>query len=426
MNLLYNIAIFLYTLSIKISASWNSKAHKWVDGRKEVFSEIKSKVKQGEKIIWFHCSSLGEFEQARPVMEEFRKQNPEYKLLLTFFSPSGYEVRKDFSGADYVFYLPADTVANAKQFIQLINPALAVFAKYDFWFNYLKELERAEIPVAVFSAVFRKEQYFFKDYGFWFRNILATINTFFVQDENSRKLLKKIGIGNVVVCGDTRYDRVLQNAENAEHFPLLEKFRDENKIMLVAGSTWLEDERLIFQLLRKRKDTLSVRKSEVKLIIAPHETGEKRISKLIEVLEEVELSFVLFSEANEDNISNAEVLVIDSVGFLAQLYQYGDVAYIGGGFGNGIHNILEPAAFSLPVIFGPNYHKFKEATEMINLSMAFSIEKFSSLNSKINDLFFHSDKIISIKSRIAEFMQKKRGATKIVVAGLEKLLPKGK
>jgi len=422
MSIIYNLSIFLYTLSIRIAALWNIKARKWAEGRKNIFEEIKSKISQGDKIAWFHCSSLGEFEQARPVMEEFRKRKPEYKILLTFFSPSGYEVQKNYPGADYIFYLPADTAANAKRFVSTVKPVLAVFSKYDFWFNYLKELEANNIPVVVFSAVFRNEQYFFKIYGFWFLNILSGIDVFFVQDDKSRKLLKRAGIGNAVVSGDTRYDRVMQNAAIAKQFPLVEKFRDENKIIMIAGSTWKEDEHILFQLVSKRKGDMSMRKHEVKLILAPHETDASRIKKIVSELEDFELSYTLFSQADEQNVKNSDVLVIDSIGLLSQLYQYGDVAYLGGGFGKGIHNILEPAAFSLPVIFGPEYKKFIEAVEMVNLSMAFSIEKYFNLNSKITDLFFHQEKIISIRKRISEYMQRKTGATQVVVSGLEKLL----
>lgn len=412
MNVIYNLAILLYSFSIRLAAVWNTKARKWIDGRKNIFAEIESKVKPGEKIVWFHCSSLGEFEQARPVIELFRSRNSGYKILLTFFSPSGYEVRKNYEGADYIFYLPADTAANAKQFVDLVNPSLAVFVKYDFWFNYLRELQNRNVPTVIFSAVFRNDQYFFSGYAFWFRKILAGITLFFVQDDQSRRVLKKAGIGNVIVNGDTRFDRVMQNAEHARKFPLVEKFRDENKITLIAGSTWKEDERLIIELFKKRKGSM-------KFIIAPHEVHPGRINKLVDEFEEPVL---LYSQGTEENVEKADILIIDNIGMLSELYQYGDVAYIGGGFGNGIHNILEPAAFSLPVIFGPDYHKFNEAVEMVNLSMAFSVDKYRALNNKITDLFFEKGKVEYTKSRIAEYMKERTGATKTVTAELEKIL----
>lgn len=412
MKQLYNLAIKFYTLLIRVAALWNNKAKLWINGRVMVFEEIKSKVNPDDIKVWFHCSSLGEFEQARPVIELFKQRNPSFKILLTFFSPSGYEVRKNYPVADYVFYLPADTAVNAKLFLELTKPSLAVFAKYDFWFNYLQKLKRNEIPVVVFSAIFRKEQYFFKGYGNWFLKILSGINAIYVQDDASRKLLKKNKIINVTVAGDTRFDRVMQNAENAQRFPLLEKFKDERKITIIAGSTWSEDERLIIELIKKRKD-------EMKYIIAPHETDRRKIEKLVE---EIELPVVLYSQADEKTISNSDVLIIDNVGMLAQLYQYGDIAYIGGGFGKGIHSILEPAAFALPVIFGPNYHKFSEAKDLINQSAAFSIDKYRSLNNKISDLFFDKNKVSSFKNRITAYMNSKRGATEIVVCGLEKLI----
>lgn len=412
MNIIYNLAIYFYTLSLRIAALWNSKARKWVDGRKTVFDQIKNKVNPQEKKIWFHCASLGEFEQARPVIELFKHKNPSFKILLTFFSPSGYEVRKNYSEADYVFYLPADTAANAKQFVELVKPELAVFAKYDFWFNYLQILEKNKIPVVVFSAVFRKDQYFFQEYGEWFLRILAKINLIYVQDEASRKLLSKAKFNNVIVCGDTRFDRVIQIAENSVDFPLVEKFKN-NTTTIVAGSTWKEDERIIIELIKKRKQTM-------KYIIAPHETNDNRIAELIE---NIPLASLRFSQANENNISNADVLIIDSIGILSQLYRYGDLAYVGGGFGKGIHNILEPAAFSVPIIIGPNYRKFNEAVEMVNLSMAFTIEKFRQMNNKITDFFFVKGSDRAVRNRIAEYMNSKKGATQLVVEGIEKLIP---
>lgn len=382
-----------------------------MDGRKTVFSEIKSKVNPQQKKVWFHCASLGEFEQARPVMELFRQRNPSFKILLTFFSPSGFEVRKNYSGADYIFYLPADTVANAKQFIELVNPALAVFAKYDFWFNYLQTLNESKIPVVVFSAVFRKDQYFFQEYGNWFLKILSRIDIIYVQDEVSRKLLSKAKFNNAIVCGDTRFDRVMQIAEQPVDFPLIEKFKSD-RTTIIAGSTWKEDERIIIELIKKRKDTM-------KFIIAPHETNEDRITEL---MEQIPIASLRFSQATEKNISDVNVLVIDSIGILSQVYRYADVAYVGGGFGKGIHNILEPAAFSVPIIIGPNYKKFNEAVEMVNLSMAFTIDKFRQMNNKIIDFFFIKGSDVAIRMRIAEYMKSKKGATQQVVEGLEKLI----
>ncbi len=411
MSYLYNLAILVYTFSIRVVALWNSKARRWIEGRKNLFEEIESSVKSGEKIAWFHCASLGEFEQAKPVMELFRKRNQEYKILLTFFSPSGYDVRKNYPGADYVFYLPADTAANSKRFIDLIKPSIAVFTKYDFWFNYLRELKTQSIPTVVYSAVFRRDQYFFQEYGEWFLKILSRINIIYVQDENSRRLLSKAKVNNAKLCGDTRYDRVMQIAEQRIDFPLIEKFK-AGKTTIVAGSSWKEDERNMIELMKKRKGTM-------KFIIAPHEIDEKHISDL---MENIPVPALRFSQANEENIYKAEALIIDNMGILSQVYRYGDLAYVGGGFGKGIHNILEPAAFSIPVIIGPNYQKFTEAVEMVNLGMAFPIEKFRQLNNKITDLFFVKGSVQVVKDRITEFMNSKRGATQQVVEGLEKLL----
>lgn len=412
-KIIYNLAISLYTLSIRIAALWNAKARKWTEGRKNIFTKLESAIKPNEKIVWFHCASLGEFEQARTVIEKFRQQNPRYKILLTFFSPSGYEMRKNYEYADYVFYLPADTAQNARCFIEIVQPEIAIFAKYDYWFNYLEELQRKKIPHLVFSAIFRNEQIFFKPYGKRFRNILNMFSMIYVQDEASRKLLRKYKIATVVtVAGDTRYERVMETAEKGLPLPLLEKFIAPEKITIVAGSTWAEDERIILELIKKRKESM-------KYIIAPHEINRKKIEALAE---EIELPVVLYSQANENNVASADILIIDSIGLLAQVYRYGDIAYIGGGFGKGIHNILEPAAFAIPIIFGPNYQKFNEAKELINLGAAFSIDKYRSLNNKINDLFFEKGKIETKKKRIREFMQSKLGATEIVVSGIEKLI----
>lgn len=411
MSFLYNLAIILYTFSIRVSAFWNIKARKWINGRINLFEEIEGKIVQGEKIAWFHCASLGEFEQAKPVMELFKKRNGDFKIILTFFSPSGFEARKNYTGADYVFYLPADTISNAERFIRLINPSIAVFTKYDFWFNYLRELKTQNIPTVVYSAVFRRDQYFFQEYAEWFLKIISRINIIYVQDENSRRLLSRAKVNNAKLCGDTRYDRVMQIAEQRLDFPLIEKFK-KDFITIVAGSTWKEDERIMIELMKKRKGTM-------KFIIAPHEIGESHIEDLMEL---IPVPVLRFSEANEENIQQADALIIDSIGILSQIYRYGDVAFVGGGFAKGIHNILEPAAFGLPVIIGPNYKKFTEAVEMVNLGLAFPVEKFRQVNNKITDLFFVKSGVNSIKSRISEFMNSKTGATQKVVEGLEKLL----
>lgn len=362
MFFLYNLSICIYTGFIKIASLFNDKARKWVDGRENWQKLLQQAIKKEARYVWFHASSLGEFEQGRPVIEEFRLKYPQYKILLTFFSPSGYEVRKNYAEADYVCYLPADSRRNARKFIDTIDPAMVFFIKYEFWFNYIQAIHKKNIPLFFFSVKFRSGQHFFKWYGGWFRNMLKMINWIFVQDENSGKLLKNAGILNASVSGDTRFDRVLSVSLQKKSFPLIAQFVENSEIM-VAGSTWPPDEEMLVELINKFSDKL-------KFIIAPHEIHPERIKSF---QQKIQVASVKFSEANEQNIKSASVLIIDSIGILLHIYQYARFAYIGGGFGKNIHNILESATFGVPVIFGPNYHKFQEAIDLIKLGGAFPV-----------------------------------------------------
>jgi 3-deoxy-D-manno-octulosonic-acid transferase len=332
-------------------------------------------VEGNGNIIWFHAASLGEFEQGRPVMEAFRKKYPSYKILLTFFSPSGYEIRKNYEGADYIFYLPIDTPGNAKRFITLVNPKIVVFIKYEFWFNYIRILHQKQVPLFIISAIFRKEQYFFKWYGSWFRKMLSKFTFFFVQNDESLELLKSIGIEKVMKSGDTRFDRVKEIASNKKSFPLIEKFAAGYKVLL-AGSSWPPDEAIIQKLPEDKAR---------KIIIAPHEIHEEHIAAIENRLGKEKT--LRYSKADETSILTAEILIVDGMGFLSSLYQYCDVAYIGGGFGKAIHNILEAVTFGKPVIFGPAYHKFKEAVDLIELGGAFTVkneQEFITIFGKLN------------------------------------------
>jgi 3-deoxy-D-manno-octulosonic-acid transferase len=399
MSVFYNAAILFYHLLIRIAALFDSKAKLWVEGRKGIFSRIASQIKTREDIAWFHAASLGEFEQGRPVMEAFRKNYPSFKILLTFFSPSGYEIRKNYEGADYIYYLPVDTRKNAARFVRLVNPKLVVFVKYEFWFNYIKILHRNKIPVFLISAIFRKDQHFFKWYGGWFRKMLGKFSFFYVQNHESLELLKSIGINQVIQSGDTRFDRVKEIARNRKSFPLIEKFAAGYKVLL-AGSSWPPDEEIIQKLPLPEN---------MKIIIAPHEIHEEHIAAIENRFGKEKT--LRYSKADEASIGNADILIIDGMGFLSSLYQYCDVAYIGGGFGKAIHNILEAVTFGKPVIFGPAYHKFKEAVDLIEMGGAFTIrneQEFAAVFTRLlNEQAFYME-----ASKICrEYVEKNCGAT---------------
>ena len=363
MKFLYNIFIFFYHLFIRFAALFNPKAKLWLNGRKNIFSEIEKKIIGTPKIIWIHCASLGEFEQGRPLIEEIKQKFSNYKILLTFFSPSGYEIRKNYSGADFIFYLPMDTAANAKKFISMVKPSMALFVKYEFWFNYLNTLKNNKIPTYLVSGIFRENHYFFNWYGTWFRKQLSAFTFFFLQDETSEKLLNSIGYTNTKITGDTRFDRVLAISKNTEQIDLITLFKGNKKIIL-AGSTWNPDEKII--------SPINFSQANYKLIIAPHEVNENHIEIIRKQFSKNNL--LCFSQANSENILTADVLIIDNIGMLSSLYQYAEIAFIGGGFGKGIHNILEAATFGMPIIFGPNNAKFKEANDLLKLGVAFTVE----------------------------------------------------
>ena len=403
MNLLYNIAIYLYLAAINVASLFNKKAKRWINGRKNQFELLKPKIKQEDRIFWFHASSLGEFEQGRPVMEKVKKEFPQIKILLTFFSPSGYEIRKNYEVADYVFYMPIDTKKNAVKFIDVVKPEMVFFIKYEFWFNYIDCLFKKNIPVYFFSVIFRKDQYFFKWYGSWFRQKLKKINWFFVQNIDSIDLLKSIQIDNVSLCGDTRFDRVFEVTQNKKSFPLIEKFCGKSKIVL-AGSSWPADEDILAEY-SKTSDP------EVKFIIAPHEIDKEHIESIIQKLK---APFIKYSEISGDNITDKKVLIVDCIGILLHLYQYASFAYVGGGFGKSIHNILEAATFGKPVIFGPNFNKFQEAKDLIKLGGAFKIRNYDDLRT-ISDKFLSNETYLNERSIIcSNYVKENTGATKII------------
>lgn len=371
----YTLGLWLYALLVRFAALFNDKAKLMVSGRKNLFDKMYKDINKKDKHIWIHAASLGEFEQGRPVIEQINKKYPEYKIVLTFFSPSGYEIRKNFSGADYIYYMPLDSASNAKQFMDIVSPEKAFFIKYEFWFFFLSELKKRKVPTFIFSTIFRKEQVFFKWYGGLWRKMLGMFDHLFVQNTDSVELLKTIGINNVSIAGDTRFDRVADIASHAKRLPLIDIFSKDSKVA-VCGSTWPKDEDNIIKYLTEIDN-------DYNWIIAPHETHKKHIDEIVNKLTG---NCLLYSQANEENILSSKVLIIDSIGILSSVYQYADFSYIGGGFGVGIHNTLEAATFGLPIVFGPNYLRFKEAVDMIHLGSAFSYDEFDELHSIFNAL----------------------------------------
>ncbi|WP_343533724.1 glycosyltransferase N-terminal domain-containing protein [Pedobacter sp.] len=396
---LYNISMLIYGLLVRLASLFNAKAKLFVDGRKGIFEHIAAKVNANERPIWFHFASLGEFEQGRPVLERIKSSKPNEKIIVTFFSPSGYEIRKNYALADGIFYLPLDTIAKANRFVKLVNPKMAIFTKYEFWPNYFKALARQNIPLYIISGIFRPNQIFFKTYGGFYRNVLKCVKHFFVQNEESAMLLKSIGINNVDISGDTRFDRVYENSQTPKHLPLIEKFCGEAPV-LIAGSTWPEDEKLLVHLAAKNPNW--------KLIIAPHEIHEAHINAIADLFP----NSLRFSKLNIEATAEigSQVLIIDNIGMLSSLYQYGKIAYIGGGFGVGIHNTLEAAAFSLPVIFGPNYQKFQEAKDLIEIGAAKSINNAEELIAAFEYYLTHESGILA-KNYVAH----QKGATEMII-----------
>ena len=371
-------------------------------GEKECFDRLQN-LNSEDKVAWFHCASLGEFEQGRPLIEEVKKQFPEYKILLSFYSPSGYESKKDYALADYVVYLPNDTKSNAKKFVKKANPDLIFFIKYEFWYNYISALKGRRLFQV--SLILRQNQYFFSWYGKWFAKQLKNFEHFFVQNQQTANLLNKIGYKNVTISGDTRFDRVMTIANNAKSFTEIEKFCEGNQKIILAGSSWLADEKIIQQ---------AVKNLDIKLIIAPHVVGENHINEIQQLFPEA----ILYSElANNDKKSN--VLIINCIGILSNLYQYCDIAYIGGGFGVGIHNTLEAATFGKPICFGTNYHKFQEAIDLINLKAAYSISNQEELKQVLETLL-NNEKIYNQSAKASkDYVKTKIGACKKIIEHLK-------
>lgn len=410
MSFFYNFGIALYTLLIRLASLFNPKAKAWVKGREGWKKELEGAFSKGDKVIWFHAASLGEFEQGRPVIEALRKDDPSYKIFLTFFSPSGYLQKKDYEGADKVMYLPPDCKSNAIHFVKVLQPVMAVFIKYEFWYNYISVLEKAKIPSFLISALFRKGQPFFKWYGGWFMKRLQGITHFFVQDEASAEMLKTIGIEQLTVSGDTRFDRVADILKNKTEHPDIAAFCEGNKVLLV-GSSWAPDEEILASIPDAFPD--------LKIIIAPHEVKEDRIKEVCNTFTSLS---VRYTRDEPSSWNDHQVLIVDAIGVLSSIYRYADIAYIGGGFGSGLHNIQEPAVNGMPVIFGPKFDKFREAKDLVKLGGAYTVNSASDLTALIGDLLNDKQKFTNSCKISREYMLENTGATETIVNGLKAYL----
>ncbi|WP_289159658.1 glycosyltransferase N-terminal domain-containing protein [uncultured Muribaculum sp.] len=407
MNPIYNLAIRLMGLGINAGACRNDKLKKLADGEKSALSYLRSNIRPGESYVWIHAASLGEFEQGRPLIERIRREHPEKKILLTFFSPSGYEVRKNFPQVDLVSYLPFDLKNRVKEFLDIVNPCMAIFVKYEFWGNYLSELKRRSISTYIISAIFRPSQIFFKPWGGMFRKMLQCYTHIYVQDERSKQLLAGIGIDKVTVAGDTRFDRVTDIMASCKKIPEIEKFIEKDKLTLVAGSTWQPDEAHIIPYFNSHP--------EMKLIIAPHEVDETRVS---EITSQLKRPYVRMSKTTPEEAAKADCIIIDCFGILSSAYTYGDIAYIGGGFGVGIHNLNEAAVYGIPVIFGPNHKKFKEASDLISNGGGTSFSDNTEFNN-IMDRFINDEKALKTAGKAAgDYIKSNIGASDIIFNNL--------
>ena len=410
---MYNIIMYIIQLGVAIGSIFNDKLRKMWQGEQDAVQTLRKKVDPDADYIWFHAASLGEFEQGRPLMEQIKKSYPQYKILLTFFSPSGYEVRKNYEGADIITYLPIDTVGNARQFLRTVRPVMAFFIKYEFWYNYLHILQYRGIPAYSVSSIFRPDQVFFKWYGRGYGRVLKCFTRFFVQNEESKKLLESIGIHDTMVVGDTRFDRVLQIKEASKQLPIVERFvkgtPEDQKKVFVAGSSWQPDEEIFLKYFNNHRDW--------KLIVAPHVIGEDHLKFIFSLIKDKKV--VRYTQATEDNVADADVLIIDCFGLLSSVYHYGDVAYVGGGFGVGIHNVLEAAVWGMPVLFGPNNKHFAEAQGLLQSGGGIEIEDYETFSLIMSQLSDGSAYYDTCGQEAGAFVQSLAGATKKVLSSVK-------
>lgn len=400
---MYQLAIYIYAIGVWVASFFSEKVKKMRQGEHDAFRVLADKVDPQAQYVWFHAASLGEFEQGRPLMEHIRREHPEYKILLTFFSPSGYEVRKNYEGADIICYLPLDTIRNARRFLRTVRPVMAFFIKYEFWYNYLHILRHRGVPTYSVSSIFRPEQVFFKWYGGRYAEVLGCFTHFFVQNEESRRLLSGLGIDAVTVVGDTRFDRVVDIKEKSRQIPLVEAFVGSEPTrqsqVFVAGSSWDPDEDIFIRYFNEHRDW--------KLIIAPHVIGEDHIKQIISKLD---CKAVRYSEATPDSVKEADCLIIDCFGLLSSIYRYGSVAYVGGGFGVGIHNVLEAAVWGVPVVFGPNNKRFQEAKGLLEAQGGFEIKDYEDFAAVMNLFSGDTDLLRHSGSKAGRFVASRTGA----------------
>ncbi len=415
MQALYTFFIQMYGFAVSIAAYFNPKANLWISGRKNWKNKMKQAISPDDKVIWVHCSSLGEFEQGRPVMEKIKKEFPYHKLAVSFFSPSGYEVRKDYQGADYIFYLPLDTPKNAKQLIKILHPEVLILVKYEYWYNLLKRLQKKDIPVIVISAVIKEDNLFFRPFGSWFRKIIAGIEHFFVQDNDSKNLLESIGIEKVTVSGDTRFDRVKEIREANARVEFIEKFKGNSKL-IVAGSTWPDDEEILVKFIHEKLP------DDWKLIFAPHNIKEKEI---ISLSEKINKKTAVYTKSDQNQIENSQILILDTIGMLTKIYAYSDLSYVGGGFTKtGVHNTLEPAVFGVPIIFGPNYENYFEAIDLLENQGAVRFIDQYDFDQKMTNLIENEDER-KLRGNAAEnYIQGKPNSTELIIDYLKSLIKK--
>ena len=402
----YNFCINFCLALARLLSPFAPKLRAMLVGRKGMYEQMKQVLGKGERIVWIHVASLGDFEQGRPLVDYVHGHYPDYKIALTFFSPSGYEVRKNYPNADYVFYIPIDTKRNVRKFLDILNPEVAIFVKYEFWLNMLAELHRRKIRTFITSSIFRKKSIFFKPYGWWWRNALRTFEQLFVQDEASKALLAEIGVENVIVAGDTRFDRVLAIAEQAERVAVVDEFKGDKRLF-VAGSTWGPDEDILLPLIDENPD--------IKFVIAPHEMEEDRIER---ILKEVKGGAVRYTQLPVADLADKQVLVLDTMGLLSRVYASAEWAYVGGGFGVGIHNTLEAAVYGLPVAFGPKYRKFKEACDLITLGAGCSVADEKALKAWFDELKSDADYLARLSVLAKTYVGHHRGATEKIVQGI--------
>ena len=407
MYFLYNLVVLSARFILRIIAPFNKKIRLFVDGRKSTFQKIQAGISLDDKVVWIHVASLGEFEQARPLIEEIKEKNPTYKIVVSFFSPSGYEVQKTYKQADVVCYLPLDTKRNAKKFIELVHPEIAIFVKYEFWPNFIRELRGKQIETILVSGIFRESQAFFKPIGSWMRKSIESFSFFFVQDENSKRLLHSINIDKVKVkvSGDTRFDRVFSIKSQDNKLDFMSDFK-QGKLLFVAGSTWKEDEDIIVEYINNCKI------DDVKFVLAPH---NMKVDEINNLRKSIQKNTVLYSEKDNCDIANAEVLIVDTIGLLTKIYSYADISYVGGGFATGLHNVLEPATFGLPVIIGPQFDKFKEAVDLVQNKGCVVVNNSSEFE-KLLEALFLDPLYRSEKGQIAgDYILNNVGATPMIM-----------